>query len=335
MKKDFRPVDKAVGNTEAGVPPGAVDHTDYTLEWEAGLIGVSQYVKELRSFVTGQALRQQPVLLYGEQGLRPEQVARAIHQAGGKPADSFHAVDGRPYNETELYELLFAPTGLVENCQGGTIFMDEAAGLALPLLYQMAVPVERLQLRSRYNAVIGVRLVLAVSERAAEQPMSNTFYTQLLATLQPAVFRLRPLRERSEDIPYLVSYLAGHVARRLGKGRHTIPTGTMMLLTAYAWQGNIDELEAVLESMIAHTPPPEVSEALLPPRIRQAQVWNIPEGGVNLFEAVERYEGGLIAQALRQTGGKQNAAAQLLGIRPQTLNAKLKRYQDANVHESN
>jgi DNA-binding NtrC family response regulator len=330
---DFRATDK--GGGESIALPSAVDCTDCILEEEACFIGVSRHVAELKKFVAAQAAQSQPVLLLGEPGLHCEQIARAIHQLSGKPPHTFCAVNTRDYNAAALNELLFSPTGLVESCRSGTIFIDEVSKLSLSLLYRFAILLEGVDQRARSGAATESRLILAASEGWPDSSARNEPFADVAAVLQPAVFRLRPLRERSEDIPYLVIYLADRIACRLHKGRHHIAPEALAMLAAYDWPGNIDELESVLESLIAHTPPPEINEALLPSRIRRTKLAQIPEEGINLFQAVAEYEQGLIAQALRQTGGKQNAAAQLLGLRPQTLNTKLKRSHDANHDESN
>jgi DNA-binding NtrC family response regulator len=327
----FRPLE--AGKLEPHASSCPVDCTDCTLEEEACFIGISRYVTQLKEFVAVQALRQQTVLLSSEQGLRSEQVARIIHQLSGKSPHTFRAVDASLYSEAALYDLLFSSGGLVEVCQAGTIFIAEAERLSLPLLYRFVVPLEGLQQRAQVGATAGPRLILATNESESERSADSSAFANVVAALQPAMFKLRPLRERSEDIPYLVVYLADRIACRLHKGRHNVSPEALELLTAYDWEGNIDELESVLESVIAHTPPPEISETLLPSRIRRAQLRKIPEEGINLFQVVEGYERELIAQALRQTSGKQIAAAKLLGLRPQTLNMKLKRSQDLSFGE--
>ncbi len=335
LAANFRPMEKESGDGESTVLPSAVDCTDCILEEEACFIGVSQHVAQLKEFVTARAAQSQPVLLIGEPGLHYEQVARAIHQVSGKPPHSFCTVDTRAYNAAALNELLFSPAGLVESCRDVTIFIDEVSKFSLSLLYRFAILVEGLDQRTRAGATTGSRLILAASENRPDPYARNESLMDLVGVLQPIVFKLKPLRERSEDIPYLVVYLADRIACRLHKGRHNISSEALAQLAAYDWPGNIDELETVLESVIAHTPPPEISETLLPSRIRGTKFGQIPEEGINLFQAVADYEQGLIAQALRQAGGKQSAAAQLLGLRPQTLNTKLKRSHDTNHDESN
>ena len=99
----------------------------------------------------------------------------------------------------------------------------------------------------------------------------------------------------------------------------------MKVLAGYEWEGNIDELEAVLESAIASTPPQQIEESLLPERLRYVTRAAIPPSGIDLPKLVDDYERALVEAAMRQTGGNQTRASRLLGLRVQTLNMKLKR----------
>jgi len=104
----------------------------------------------------------------------------------------------------------------------------------------------------------------------------------------------------------------------------------MRTLVDYRWERNIDELEATIESLIANAPPPRIDESLLPDRIRYAALRTIPASGIDLPGVVDDYERSLIETALWQTGGNQPKASQLLGLRVQTLNMKLKPYAELN-----
>jgi DNA-binding NtrC family response regulator len=155
--------------------------------------------------------------------------------------------------------------------------------------------------------------------------MENRIAYGLIDLFRNSSFILKPLRERSEDIPYLATQLAARVAKRLDKGRHEITREAMQMLAEYTWERNIEELEVVLESAIASAPPPHIDACLLPSRVRYAALRAIPADGVSLPQLMDEYERGLIETALKQTGGNQTKAAQLLGLRVQTLNMKLKR----------
>ncbi len=82
----------------------------------------------------------------------------------------------------------------------------------------------------------------------------------------------------------------------------------MKVLTEYAWERNIDELEAVLESAISLTQPQRIEEALLPIRIRYATQKALPTKGIDLPEVIDSYEWALIETAMRQAGGSQTKA---------------------------
>jgi len=118
------------------------------------------------------------------------------------------------------------------------------------------------------------------------------------------------------------------LVERLGKGSHEISPGAVKMLSDYPWEGNIDELEAALESAISATQPQQIDESLLPSRIRYAALKSIPSSGIELPRMVDDFERGLIDTALRQTNNNQTKAAALLGLRVQTLNMKLKRFKE-------
>jgi len=139
---------------------------------------------------------------------------------------------------------------------------------------------------------------------------------------------IKPLRERSEDIPYLVAHLLDRLTKRLGRGPHEIDAVAMKVLSEYYWENNIDELEATLESAVACTLPHRIDESVLPPRVRYAGLKAIPTSGIDLPQMVDDFERNLIETALRQTNGNQTKAAHLLGLRVQTLNMKLKRFAE-------
>lgn len=287
-------------------------------------IGISSHVAELKQFVTVQAASHHPVLLTGERGLRQEQIARALHQAGKQRADPFVSVNVHSLSAESLNELLFGPQGLIGICREGTIYVNELAGLPPLLQQRFAVHFEELQWRKQ--AVAQPRLILATEFNPAHLCAENRIAYGLIEMLRPWSFHLKPLRERSEDIPYLANLLVERVTGRCRKGPHEITPATMQMLSEYSWESNIDELEAVLESAINRTPPHEIEAELLPARIRHAALRSIPPNGINLPQLVNDFELTLIDTALQQTSGNQVKAAKLLGLRVQTLNMKLKRF---------
>lgn len=313
-------------------PPRSLAESPVGASWRQFecFIGVSASIAELKEFVGAQAALSNAVLLAGERGLRQEQIARALHQASERRDQPFSAVNARGLASDKLDHLLFGSRGAMEAIKGGTIYINELIGLPALAQQRLAVYIEEQRCRALSGHAAGPRLVFATADDNPERTAENRLAFGLVEQLRSSSFRLSPLRERSEDIPYLAVHLAARIANRLGKAAHEITPEAMNMLMVYEWKRNIDELEAVLESAIANTPPPRIDETILPDRVRYATLRAIPPDGVDLPRIVDDYERSIIETALRQTAGNQTKAARLLGLRVQTLNMKLKRFAELN-----
>jgi DNA-binding NtrC family response regulator len=294
--------------------------------------GVSPNIIALKEFIGVQASQAQPTLVIGERGLRQEQIARVLHQAGAQWAQPFYAVNAHSLSSEALHTLLFGPRGVIENCQRGTIFINELTSLPPLLQQRFAAHLEEQRWRARSGKLENQRLIFSTTWNPSEIRAENRIAYGLVELLKATSFVIKPLRERSEDIPYLANHLLEKIVKRLSKGPHEIAPSAMKILMEYAWEHNIDELEAALESAVACTPPHSIDETLLPTRVRYATLKAIPNNGIDLPHLVDEFERGLIETALRQTHGNQTRASHLLGLRVQTLNMKLKRFAEQN-HE--
>jgi DNA-binding NtrC family response regulator len=306
-------------------------------EFEA-FIGVSPHVAALKDFVGVQAAQADSVhavLLTGERGLRQEQIARVMHQASERWSLPFMSVNAHGLSDEALHALLFGKPGqkgMIETCGRGTIFINELTNLPPLIQQRFAAHIEEQRWRAfQATREPGPRLVFATVYDPAGMRAENRIAYGLVELLKPHSLRLKPLRERSEDLPYLAHHLVERIARRLQKGTHALTPGALRVLVEYSWEGNIDELEGVLEGAVAATQPLQVTEDLLPPRLRYATLKAIPENGVDLPNLMDEYEKNLLETALRQTGGNQTKASALLGLRVQTLNMKLKRFKELGM----
>jgi DNA-binding NtrC family response regulator len=291
-------------------------------------IGLSTNVTELKQFISVQATARTPTLVIGERGLRQEQVARVLHQASDNWAQPFFAVNAHSLDGEALHNLLFGPRGMIENCERGAIYVNELTRLPALLQQRFAAHIEEQRWRAHSGKQNGPRLIFATEWDPNGIKAENRIAYGLVELLRPSSYTIKPLRERSEDIPYLARHLANKIAKRLNKGPHEISPSALRMLSDYTWEGNIDELEAALESAITATPPQQIDEPLLPSRIRYAALKSIPANGIDLPQLVDDFERGLIETALRQTSGNQTKASALLGLRVQTLNMKLKRFKE-------
>ncbi|HMV50432.1 MAG TPA: sigma 54-interacting transcriptional regulator [Blastocatellia bacterium] len=295
-------------------------------------IGVSTNIAGLKQFISVQAAQHQPTLLISERGLRQEQVARVLHQASENWAQPFFAVNAHSLDSEALHSLLFGHRGMIETCGSGTIYVNELTRLPALLQQRFAAYIEEQRWRGHsgrnHGQKSGPRLIFATEWNPSEMRAENRIAYGLVDLLKQTSFTIKPLRERSEDIPYLTHHLLNRINKRLNKGPHEITTAAMKMLSDYSWEGNIDELEAALESAINSTKPLQIDESLLPTRVRYAALKAIPTAGIDLPQMVDDFERNLIETALRQTNNNQTKASALLGLRVQTLNMKLKRFKE-------
>ncbi len=291
-------------------------------------VGVSTNVAALKQFISVQASQLQPTLLIGERGMRQEQIARVLHQASENWSQPFFAVNAHSLDSDALHSLLFGPRGMIETCERGSIYVNELTRLPALLQQRFAAHIEEQRWRAHTGKRNGPRLIFATEWNPSDLKAENRIAYGLVELLRPMSFNIRPLRERSEDIPYLVRHLVERVVKRLNKGPHEITTSAMKMLADYNWEGNIDELESSLEGAISNTAPQQIDESLLPSRIRYSSLKAIPVSGIDLPHMVDDFERSLIETALRQTNGNQTKASAMLGLRVQTLNMKLKRFAE-------
>ena len=307
---------------------------DLSLDDYHCLIGVSDTVRSLKEFIAVQSTHLQPALIIGERGLRQEQVARALHAASDHSDRPFLAVNAHRLGGETLHELLFGSHGVIESLHHGTIYVNDLAGLPSMSQQRFAAYFEEQRWHGRKGYASSQRLIFATEVRTGGRTAENRLAYGLIELLRPNTFTIKPLRERSEDIPYLASHLAGQIAKRMNKGPCELTPEALRLLMEYHWERNIDELEAVIEGAIASVPPQQLDETRLPPRIRHAMLRTIPAEGVSLPEIVDQFERTLINTALRQAGGSQTKASRLLGLRVQTLNMKLKRFAEQTADQT-
>jgi DNA-binding NtrC family response regulator len=156
------------------------------------------------------------------------------------------------------------------------------------------------------------------------------FREDLFYRLHVISIPLPPLRERKDDIPLLAQHFLGKYGQENGKSDLEMAPEALDLLTAYGWPGNIRELENVIERAVVLTPGPRIGVDLIPEHVRrapefQAPQFILPPEGISFKDVTSDFEKRLIESTLEQAGGVQKRAAELLQIKPTTLNEMIKR----------
>lgn len=277
------------------------------------------------------------VLIEGETGTGKELVARAIHQASHHKDHPFVAVNCAGLTESLVASQLFGhrrgaftgavsdQQGLIEAAEGGTLFLDEIGDIPLTVqtsLLRVLQEREITRLGESRLRKVDVRVLAATHHNLAKDVTSGTFRADLLYRIRVGRVLLPPLRERREDIPFLISHFLSQYRATTGKPVETVSNEAMRLLMAYSWPGNVRELQHAIEFAVIRCPHSIIQPQDLPPEMIN-QDERIPV--VPSEEMAPNHEKDRILSALKQTGGNRSAAAKLLGISRITLYRRLSR----------
>ncbi len=301
---------------------------------ESLLVGTSPAMLDVYKVVAQVAPTIATVLILGEPGTGKEIVARTIHARSGRTGP-FVTVNCSALTDTTLSRELFgyeahtdpettAPRrGLVEDAEGGTIFLDEIDEVSPRVQAQiLRMMTDRAITRVGGSEDIPVdfRLVAATSRDLSAEVSSGRFREDLLFRLQVVSVTVPPLNARKEDIPALVEHFAGHYASVLGRPAPVFAPDALAALTAYAWPGNIRELTQTLERMIVVAQGNAIVLDELPANIRVARV-NTPgtEGIDTDWPTLAQVERRYIDRVLQHTRGNKTRAAAVLGVDRRTL----------------
>jgi two-component system response regulator AtoC len=313
-----------------------------------GLVGRSRQMRELFDLLETVSASSSTVLVTGETGTGKELAARAIHHNSRRRTHRFVALNCSAVPETLLEAELFghvrgAYTGAVANRAGrfeiadrGTLFLDEVGTMSVALqakLLRVLQERELERLGDTRTIKIDVRVIAATNADLPQLVQDGQFREDLYYRLNVIPIGLPPLRERREDIPLLVRHFVNRLSQQQTPAREvTVTQEAMRRMMAYGWPGNIRQLENAVERALAlggertqidvGDLPPELQESAA---LEQPVAVALPEGGVDLPAYIANIERGLISQALNETDGNKQRAAQLLGLKRTTLVEKVRR----------
>ena len=314
------------------------------------LIGRSPAMLELYKEIGRIATQNISVLICGESGTGKELVARAIYQHSLRRDQRFLAVNCAALSDTLLESELFGHEkgaftgadqrriGKFEQCNGGTIFLDEVGDMS-PATQSKVLRILQEQQFERVGGgetiATDVRVISATNQDLERMIEDGKFRMDLYHRLHGYRIDLPPLRDRPEDIVLLIGYLLVKYGKELGKKIQGVSPETMELLTAYSWPGNVRELQTVLRTAILKAAGPVIVPELLPytvctgsePQPIEDRDGFLPSDLEDFLnererarsrelyaETLEMMEQYLLTRILRETKGNQSKAAELLGI---------------------
>jgi two-component system, NtrC family, response regulator PilR len=310
------------------------------------IIGKSQRMRQVFDLIIQAAPSRSTILIQGESGTGKELVARAIHANSSRSERSFITVNSGNLPVDLLESTLFGHVkgaftgavypkkGLFDLADRGSIFFDEIGNVPLETqakLLRVIQEREFMRLGGVETIKVDVRIIAATNVDLRQMMEEGRFREDLFYRLHVISIQLPPLRERKDDIPLLAQHFLTKYGEENKKGDLEVTPEALDLLTAYDWPGNVRELENVVERAVVLTSGPRIGEDLIPDHVRRAPEFQVPQfvvppEGISFKDVITDFEKQIIESTLDAAGGVQKRAAELLHIKPTTLNEMIKRY---------
>jgi two-component system response regulator PilR (NtrC family) len=311
----------------------------------ANIIGKSEPMRKVYELIRLAAPSRSNILITGESGTGKELVAKAIHHASPRARNAFVTVNSGSLPPELLESSLFGhmkgaftgaiatKRGLFEVADGGSIFLDEIGNINLETqakLLRVIQEKEFMRLGSVENVKVDVRIIAATNAELSKLMAENRFREDLYYRLNVITIALPPLRRRREDIPLLIAHFLDKYSEENKRRVREVTADAMRILLDHTWPGNVRELENTIERAVVLCTGDHIGPDLLPDYLRfpmqtDQPAMIVPSDGISLKDAVSRYERTMILQSLEMANGVQKRAAELLQLKPSTLNEMMKR----------
>ncbi|WP_175639231.1 sigma-54 interaction domain-containing protein [Metabacillus schmidteae] len=323
---------------------GTLYQAKYTFDQ---IIGTEGGLKDAAYLGQKAAKSNLPVLIVGESGTGKELFAQAIHNASPRADRPFIPVNCASIPASLIESELFGyaegtftsakkggKLGLFEIANSGTIFLDEIGELSYDLQAKLLRVLQENTLRRVGEArerQIDVRVIAATNRDLHQLIEKKRFREDLYYRLNVLHLEILPLRERKQDIPYIVEFILNkHAVHSEREQSYELNESTLAILQAYDWVGNVRELKNTIDFAVCMTDTNEILPEHLPSNLH-SDMMHIPNKQTShlLKQAVEKTERNVIIDVLKKHGSDledKKKVAKVLGVSLATLYNKMKKY---------
>jgi Nif-specific regulatory protein/two-component system response regulator HydG len=311
--------------------------TDGILTADAGMAAVLETLRQV-------APTDLPVLVQGETGTGKELFARALYRRSQRATGPFVVLNCAAIPGTLIESELFGyvrgaftgatrdRTGLIAAADRGTIFLDEIGEMPLelqPRLLRVLQSGEFTPLGANRTETVDVRVVAATNRDLEREVEAGNFRSDLYFRLATITLKIPPLRARPHDIHLLADHFVRAYAARYAREALRLSSACLEKLSAYAFPGNVRELESEIARLVVTSPPGAAIEPdALSDRIQgkpNAGATAVPRGAEIAPMSLAEMEKQLILSVLKYTEGNRTRAAEVLGISREGLRTKMQR----------
>ncbi len=310
------------------------------------IIGKSEPMQAIYRMIERISRTDSTVLITGESGTGKELIANAIHYNSSRKDKPFVPINCGAIPEELLESELFGHEkgsftgayreriGRFEMAHQGTIFLDEIGEMSAKLQVKLLRFIQEKKFErvgGSRTIQVDARILAATNKDLDRMVAQGDFREDLFYRLNVIPIRVPPLRERAEDIVLLTHHFLQVHSHKKGLPLKRVSSAAMDAMQRYGWQGNVRELENVIERMVILTEGDEIQLEDLPQRMQVQPLRQsfpsigLDEQGIDLKRTLDELENTLILEALKKSGGVKNQAAKLLGLNRTTLIEKMKK----------
>jgi len=309
---------------------------------ENRLIGKSKKMKEVYQLIKKVAPLCSTVLIEGESGTGKELIARAIHSNSTRADRRFVVLNcgAIPANllESELFGYergaftgaVAGKSGYFEVANGGTIFLDEISEMSMDLQVKLLRVIQEKNFQhigGTDEISTDVRIITSTNKNLEKEVAQKKFRKDLYYRINVIKIHVPLLRERQEDIPILCRHFLHKYTEEFKRDIHDISPKVMSVLMSYQWDGNVRELENVIEHAVAMADGKEITLTDLPDHFTGRTFSKINDRRLQPFdEAKRQFEQNYLEKALELSQGNVAQASRLTSVPRQNIYEKIKKY---------